>query len=275
MKKLIVTATLFALLISNTLTAQVAINADGTTPDTSAVLDVKSTTKGFLPPRMTVAQRDAINTPHSGLIIYNTSTKRPNYYSGTQWETFDGTWKSCGGTFTYSGQDYNTVMIGNQCWMAENLNYPTTNSWCYNNSGANCNIYGRLYTWEAALTACPSGWHLPSDDDWKIMEIALGMSQSEADNFGWRGTNEGEKMKSTSGWYNNGNGTNSSGFNALPGGFQQINMSYDLGYSGTWWSSTLYSGLYARDRQLNYNYDQVHRTNDMTGFGFSVRCLKN
>ncbi|NOR88188.1 MAG: hypothetical protein GQ527_11315, partial [Bacteroidales bacterium] len=184
----------------------------------------------------------------------------------------------CGGetNLTYGGQTYEIVEIGYQCWMAENLNYETTNSWWYENSSANGDVYGRLYIWEAALNACPSGWHLPSDEEWKIMEMALGMSQSQADNTGWRGTDEGEKMKSTTGWYDNGNGTNSSGFNALPGGYRYSNGSfYFLGRSGDWWSSTEYSGSYAWNRNLGNDSDQVFRYNYYKTYGFSVRCLKD
>jgi len=136
----------------------------------------------------------------------------------------------------------------------------------------------RLYIWEAALTACPSGWSLPSDDEWKTMEMALGMSQGEADDIGWRGTDEGEKMKSASGWNNNGNGTNSSGFNALPGGYRYSSGSfYNLGNHGIWWSSSEYSGSTAWNRSLYYDfYGQVYRFNyyGKPG-GYSVRCLKN
>ncbi len=181
-----------------------------------------------------------------------------------------------GEPITYGGQTYETVIIGTQIWMAENLNYETANSWWYNNSSANGNVYGRLYTWEAALNACPSGWSLPSDEQWKQMEMALGMSQSETDDTGWRGTNEGEKMKSTSGWNDSGNGTNSSGFNALLGGFCSSNGSFfSLGYYGHWWSSSEYSGTGAWYRSLNYGYDQVGRDGGSKTAGFSVRCLKN
>ena len=182
-------------------------------------------------------------------------------------------------TFTdpRDGQVYATVVIGTQTWFAENLNYETTTgSWWYDNLETNGAIYGRLYTWDAAMVACPSGYHLPTDEEWKTMEMALGMSQSEADDTGYRGTNEGEKMKSTSGWYNNGNGTNSSGFNALPGGYRYYNGSfYHLGINGYWWSSTEGSGTLAWYRSLHYYGDQVNRNYYYKTGGYSVRCIKN
>jgi len=185
-----------------------------------------------------------------------------------------------GGTGTFTdprdGHTYTTVDNGSQTWFAENLNYETSNSWWYDNSSANGDVYGRLYTWEAALTACPIGWHLPSDDEWKILEMHLGMSQSEADSPGWRGTDEAEKMKSVSGWNNNGNGTNSSGFNALPGGWLTSDGSFAyLGDGGYWWSSSEYSGVEALYRGMDYEHDQVVRWSFDKAYGRSVRCLKN
>ena len=183
-----------------------------------------------------------------------------------------------GGTGTFTdprdGQVYNIVDIGSQTWFAENLNYETTDSWWYDNSSANGDIYGRLYTWEAALTACPTGWHLPSDDEWKIMEIGLGMSSSEASSAGWRGTDEGKKMKSTSGWFNNGNGTNSSGFDALPGGYFISGTFSRVGEQGFWWS-TKTTMASAWKRSLSYDYDQVNRYYLDQTSGFSVRCIKD
>jgi len=181
------------------------------------------------------------------------------------------------GTFTdpRDGQSYNTIEIGSQTWFAENLNYETTNSWWYDNSSANGDVYGRLYTWDAALTACPSGWILPSDDEWKTLEMQLGMSQSQANATGWRGTDEGKKLKSTSGWYNNGNGTNSSGFSALPGGYRNHDGSFDdVEKYAYFWSSTEL-GAHAWDRILYYYDAEVYRYNDDQGYGFSVRCVKD
>ena len=106
--------------------------------------------------------------------------------------------------------------------------------------------------------------------------MALGMSQSEEDDTGWRGTDEGEKMKSTTGWDDNGNGTNSSGFNALPGGTRFSSGSfYDLGSSGYWWSSSEGSGMNVWSRRLLYSSGQVGRYYYGKTLGFSVRCLKD
>ena len=129
---------------------------------------------------------------------------------------------------------------------------------------------------EGVQGICPPGWHIPTDEEWKVLEMYLGMSQNEADDTGYRGTDEGKKMKSTSGWYNNSNGTNSSCFNALPGGYRYSDGSfYGLGYNGYWWSSTEYSGTGAWSRGLDYGSDQVGRGLDYKPGGFSVRCLKN
>lgn len=188
------------------------------------------------------------------------------------------------GTFTDSrdSQTYSTIQIGGQVWFAENINYETTDSWWYENSEENGAVYGRLYTWEAALNACPSGWHLPSDDEWKKVEMALGMSQSQADEDGERGTDEGEKMKSTDGWYENGNGTNSSGFNVLPGGGRMMSgwpipspHFQDLPLKGICWSSREASNSEAWYRVLTYNSGQVGRYHYKTTSAFSVRCLKD
>jgi uncharacterized protein (TIGR02145 family) len=182
------------------------------------------------------------------------------------------------GTFTdpRDGQTYKTIKIGNQTWFAQNLNYKTADSRWYDNSEANGKIYGRLYTWDAAKNACPDGWHLPSDDEWKILEMSLGMSKSDANRIHWRGTVQGLQMKSTSEWKDNGNGTNSSGFNALPGGQSYRDGSFeDLGYSGYWWSSTEESLKGAWFRSLKYDNVGVDRYDFNMTHGFSVRCVKD
>ena len=279
---------LLAMLISlglNTM-AQVAINNDGSAPDESAILDLKSNNGGLLLPRMNTIQISGITNAAAGLIVFNTDSSDFYGFNGSKWLSIWNTGDTladwyCGNQFTDSrdNKNYTTVQIGNQCWMAENLNYETSNSWWYNNNSANGNIYGRLYTWDAALTACPSGWSLPSDDEWKTMEMALGMSQSEADDTGYRGTDEGGKMKETGTihWNSPNTGaTNTSGFTALPGGGRGSSGSFDsLGSYGGWWSSGEDSGTLAWGRSLHYGDGRVGRGYGGKTGGFSVRCLKD
>jgi len=177
------------------------------------------------------------------------------------------------GTFTdkRDGQVYKTVAIGSQIWMAENLNYQTSDSWCYDNNLSNCDVYGRLYNWDAAVRACPSGWRLPSESEWTKVSNYLGLGGAEV---------AGGKMKEagTSHWnLPNTGASNSSGFNALPGG-NRISIGllfYEVGNDGYWWSSSEYSGTAAFCRNLNYGDDQVHGGYTDKARGFSVRCLKN
>lgn len=133
-----------------------------------------------------------------------------------------------------------------------------------------------LYNWTAAKNACPKGWHLPSDAEWKQLEIFLGMSKSEANDTRLRGTNEGSKLKSRSRWNNcDGNGTNASGFSALPGGDRgDVGYFGRIGYNGYFWSSTEYSSSNALYRYL-YQFDAVYRHNISKEDGFSVRCLRD
>ncbi len=179
-------------------------------------------------------------------------------------------------TDTRDGQTYKIITIGNQTWFAENLNYETSNSWCYANNSSFGAVYGRLYTWNAAMNACPPGWHLPTDEEWKNLEIYLGMSRSEADAAGKRGMDEGDKLKSTNGWYNSGNGIDKISFSALPGGYRHIDGNfYYLRNYGYWWSSTAYGNTYAWRRLLYYRNGKVFRGNRKKGTGFSVRCVRD
>ncbi len=195
--------------------------------------------------------------------------------------------------------EYEWVKIGDQVWMAENLAYLTsvgpynegseTDSYyqVYNYYGSSVNeakfenaflTYGVLYNWPAALNACPDGWHLPTDAEWKQLEIFLGMSQSDADYSDWRGTSEGEKLKATSGWDNNGGGTDDYGFSALPGGFHGMSGE-GFGAEGEasfFRSATEYSSSIAWNRGLNDNGSDVNRDNvNHKGYAFSVRCIRD
>jgi uncharacterized protein (TIGR02145 family) len=163
------------------------------------------------------------------------------------------------------GQTYGTVVIGGKTWMAKNLNYETpSGSWCYENKYANCDTYGRLYTWEAAKNACPSGWHLPDTADWSKL-VATAGGQATA----------GKKLKSKNGWNNNGNGTDDFGFSALPGGIRFSDGDFNAaGRHGNWWTATEY-GDYAYTRHMNYVNDNVSADYDDKYGGGAVRCVQN
>lgn len=194
------------------------------------------------------------------------------------------------GTVTDSeGNTYQTIKIGTQWWMAENLNIGTMISsteasdddavyekYCYDDDEANCELYGGLYTWDEMMdysqTAgsrgiCPEGWHIPSDEDVKQLEIALGMPSSKADlDNSWRGSNEGEQLK-TGG---------SSGFNMkMSGGKQSTATFFNVSTYGYFYTSTA-SGSNAWRRCVNTSSKQVGRYNTYTkNYALSVRCVKD
>ena len=187
------------------------------------------------------------------------------------------------------GQKYKTVKIGKQTWMAQNLNYKTANSFCYESSAENCEKYGRLYLWSAAMDSvgawstngkdcgdltscsptdpvrgvCPKGWHLPSNTEWETMLIAVGGVSTA-----------GKVLKSTSSW--NGNGTDDFGFSALSAGYRFVRGDYDLEGSKTYfWSSTEKDNNRAISMSLNGNDDNAFLNGNYKFLGFSVRCLKD
>lgn len=210
------------------------------------------------------------------------------------------------------GNTYATVWIGSQCWMAENLKvkkYPNgdtipnikdNTSWkelddddtadaysAFENSMDSAEIYGYLYTYAAAIAddwtkdnydnqgICPDGWHLPSDSEWKTLEMYLGMSQGYANNYGIRGTDEGNKLKSASGWKGGSNGGDNYGFSALPGGYRNFYSGAFLhsGSSGYWWCETQYNNPF--HRKLEADASTVFRTGINKSSGLSVRCVKD
>jgi uncharacterized protein (TIGR02145 family) len=179
--------------------------------------------------------------------------------------------KSDTGTFIDSrdGRTYKWVKIGEQTWMAENLNYGTfKGSWCYDDLSSNCDKYGRLYIWETTKTVCPNGWHLPSNNEWTELTNFLG-GKSEASG----------KMKQTgsSNWYIlNESASNSSGFTALPGGGRFNNGSFNyLGEYASFWSSTELSTKRAWRWSLSCYYSNVRHQYYGKTIGFSVRCVKD
>ena len=205
---------------------------------------------------------------------------------------------SCGEDISHEGYDYSTVLIGNQCWFSENCRYlpevspstivnaTTPYYYVYGFEGTevevaksteNYETYGVLYNWPAVMTEgiCPTSWHMPSDEEWQSLEISLGMSASIAMELGFRGTDEGYQMKSISGWYNNGNGTNTSGFNSKPGGLLAgIEFYYGLELHAFWWTSTATDNSYLA-RQLVFSDDSISRQYENPTVGFSARCVKD
>lgn len=189
---------------------------------------------------------------------------------------------------------YQTVRIGSQIWLAENLAYlphvsPSSNEsstepliYVYGYEGTevseavqteNFKTYGALYNWVSAQTVSPEGWHVASEEEWRQLELALGMSQEDVEKIGWRGTDEGSKLKSTTGWVEPGNGTNESGFSALPSG-----TCCPFGWLGLgcfWWSSTEKDELTARGRGLDKDHDNIVTLGSYKKFGFSLRCLRD
>ena len=203
----------------------------------------------------------------------------------------------CGDPLEYQGYDYETVQIGEQCWFAENLRaedylngdaIPTGLSdvdWqaaesgavaIYQNDESYLPTYGRLYNWYTTTDGrglCPNGWQVPSDEDWIEFEMGLGMSEADAFGMGFRGTDEGVKMKAAVGWLG-GNGTNESGFSALPGGERNINGSYFVaGIHGYWWSSSPLASN-ALMRYLHEANDGIDRSMVPKQYGYSVRCIQ-
>jgi uncharacterized protein (TIGR02145 family) len=167
--------------------------------------------------------------------------------------------------------------------MAENLNFTSQNSWCYSDSTNNCDIYGRLYTWEAALNACPDNWHLPGDEEWKILEQYIGMTKEESNIFLYRGEGMGAKLKSESDWENSNCKDfkyNTVGFNALPSGYRLYTDGSFVGKGKEckWWSSTneVWEGnTYAFRRGMYSDKNGIDRDAATRSLGFSVRCIKN
>ena len=204
------------------------------------------------------------------------------------------------------GQTYKTVKIGNQWWMAENLNYADSvktpsllkRNWCYNNEPDSCSKYGRLYTWAAAMDSvalydggngvdcgylkkcilparvqgvCPEGWHLPDTTEWNSLFTAVGGVN-----------NAGKVLKSQTGWRYDGNGTDAYGFSVLPAGFRgnigysalSGNFNFD-GNNAFFWSDSEGNSNLACSVTLHYDDYGADLSYDNKYLGFSVRCVKD
>ncbi len=190
------------------------------------------------------------------------------------------------------GNGYDTVVIGTQTWMKQNLNSThyrngdtipnvtnntswsnlTTGAYCnYNNNSTYATTYGRMYNWYTVVDTrnlCPTGWHVPSDAEWTVLTDYLGGASiaggklKEAGLTHWQSPNAGA--------------TNETGFTALPGGYRGSNATYgDIGYAGCWWSSTAITTTFVWYRYINNNYSSANGFDNTKTYGFSVRCLKD
>jgi len=184
------------------------------------------------------------------------------------------------GTFkdTRDGTTYKTTKIGNQTWLAENLNYDVPNNdtdICYDNEPDKCKTYGRLYNWETAKTACPNGWRLSSGEDWDILITAVG-GEDTADKHlkaksGWNNYASGGELKSS-------NGTDDYGFSALPGGLSYPDgVGNNVGYDGFWWTANEDNSNLAYSRYIHYKDEDEYVKYDASNKSmlYSVRCIQD
>jgi len=206
-------------------------------------------------------------------------------------------------TVFYEGQTYNTVLIGTQCWFKENLNVGemisgnddmqndgTIEKYCYDNDETYCDTYGGLYQWDEMMQyttqqggqgICPEGWHIPTDEEWKILEgeadSQYGYPDPEWDGIQARGFDVGLNLKATYGWSSNGNGIDLYGFGALAGGYRASwnGLFYALSNFGDFWTSSLDLDPDAWIHEFMYHNDLSGRYSNMRTLGLSVRCLRD
>ncbi len=190
-------------------------------------------------------------------------------------------------TIIYEGQEYSTVMIGDQCWLKENLNVGTMiescddmtdggviEKYCYDDDPDNCDIYGGLYQWDAAMRygtlpgsrgICPPGFHIPTDHEWQVLHDFLGDEPAGM-------------LKVVTHWEApNSEATNISGFSALPGGYRggACALFYVGGEEGRWWSSTEHSLNGAWRRSIYNDITTFPRNPNFKYYGLSVRCVRD
>ena len=167
---------------------------------------------------------------------------------------------------------YKTVKIGEQVWMAENLNYADKDSKCYGDKPANCTQYGRLYNWETAMKACPAGWHLPRNAELEKLFSFVDSTKNETS----------KRLKAKSGWTKKeANGTDNFGFSALPGGNGNSRGYFSLvGEQGAWWGATEKPNKRNPDETLgtqifiDERYDKAMLYDVLKNNLFSVRCIQ-
>ncbi|MBI9038864.1 MAG: hypothetical protein JEY97_12075 [Bacteroidales bacterium] len=262
-----------------------------------------------IPPLIASGQTETTYDP--GTLDYNTeyfwkiiahddhsNTSEGNVWSFTTEEEVQ--WQ-CGDPFTdpRDGQNYNTVLITNQCWMAENINIGqiingnnsqgdngVIEKYCYDNDPANCETYGGLYQWQEMMQyettqgvqgICPENWHIATDNEWKTLEGTVDsqypVGNSVWNNTGWRGYDAGKKLKSLTNWYQN-SGTDLYDFTILPAGYRCEDGSFDhITTHAHFWLSSSYNNSLKWYRQLKYDENGLLRYYIGRNNGFSVRCL--
>ena len=222
---------------------------------------------------------------------------------------------ACGDPLEYQGYDYETVQIGEQCWFAENLRVDTYlngdaisqfdgQGWASANEGGvsvygedgmsscvdysptveSCDpsqalvAFGRIYNWYAISDdrgLCPSNWHVPSDEDFMELEVHIGIDPDDVGTNGWRGNNEGNYLKTQTGWHNGGNGSNDFGFDLVPAGARGTSGQYDnAGRNGYLWTSTS-DGSSAYYRRIEAGNASIARGSYVFIEGYPARCIKD
>jgi uncharacterized protein (TIGR02145 family) len=300
MKKLILTA-LSLFLVGVVFSQNVGIGTN--TPDPSAKLEVSSNNSGFLLPRMSTAERNAIGNPAVGLQIYNTTSHCLEIFDFGKWNpvycvTDPGTLMT-----DIDGNSYPTTKICDQTWTAKNLNVSryrngdiipqvtnptewanlTTGAWCwYNNDSATYgSVYGKLYNWYAVNDPrglAPDGWHVPSDGEWKTFTKCIDSNADTTCQVCTQSLIAGGKLKSVSGWYPpNVGASNSSGFNGLPNGKRNHDATFEqIGNFAPYWSSS-------EDIATNFGWLYYLSTFDAASVrddffknaAFAIRCIKD
>ena len=170
-------------------------------------------------------------------------------------EKNSGTMKDAG------GKKYRTVTIGNQVWMAENMNYKTDSSYCYDNSDANCDKYGRLYVWSAAMTVCPAGWHLPSYREWFSLHQTIESIDGRLDL---------ESLKSKTDWVREPDGTDPYGFTVYPAGGARGGKYWNFGERSDFWVTEGFCAI-----AFMYYSDSMGCLLESKEYAYSVRCIKD
>ncbi len=296
MKSNIIVLFLTVAFAENIFSQSVAINTTGSASDPSAILDVSSTSKGVLISRMTLAQRNVISNPATGLLIWNIDCDEFQVYNGTIWKTTSGA-AAC------TSPTPPNVKICNQTWMIKNLDVATyrtrdpipnvtdaaartaltTGAYCYspNDSAAYAAIYGKLYNWYAVNDPrglAPVGWHVPSDAEWNILTKCID-PLADTTLLGSPSTTAGGDMKEigTTNWQSPNTGaTNSSGFTCIPGGIRDFVGAFTYGgQEARLWSTTVIYTTNAWYRLLEHNTGNIYRYNLEKYLAFSVRCVKD